>query len=72
MGHIILTNIPGHYITFVEISENEKKYIFVPATKTFLKDINTLYNDYQDIVAAYEVYPSGGISLDKWKNNNFN
>ena len=72
MGHMILANVPGHYIAFVGITENEKIYVFDPATGTFLKDIDTLYNDYKDIIAAYEVYPNGGISLDKWKNNNFN
>ncbi len=79
MGHMIFANVPGHYVAFVGIDENDKIYVFDPAKGTSLQDVDTLYDDtyynYRDkcttigrcgIRVAYEIYPTGGVSLEDW------
>lgn len=78
MGHMIFMRVPVHFISLVGIDEDQNILVFDPGWKSWKLDIDTLYSTYYDYNGncsdgeecgtkiAYEVYPSGGISLNKW------
>ena len=80
MGHMLLIDVPNHFVTFISIDANNKIMVFNPATYAWVGSPDYVWSEFYDynerctkngncgIHSAFEIYPSSGMSLYEWRN----